>query len=63
MKDGAINDEVIGFHVQQAIEKLLKALLVHLNIDYSKRMSLNYWLKFWKPMACECLKKCRISSH
>jgi HEPN domain-containing protein len=36
MDDSEISDEVIGFHVQQAIEKLLKALLVHLNIDYPK---------------------------
>jgi HEPN domain-containing protein len=36
MDDSEISDEVIGFHVQQAIEKLLKALLVHLNIDFPK---------------------------
>jgi HEPN domain-containing protein len=36
MEDSEISDEVIGFHMQQAIEKLLKALLVYLNIDYPK---------------------------
>lgn len=35
-----IDDEIIGFHAQQAVEKLLKAWLAHLGIDYPKVHSL-----------------------
>lgn len=31
-----VDDEVFGFHAQQAVEKLLKAWLVHLNVSYPK---------------------------
>ena len=30
------DDATVGFHAQQAVEKLLKAWLVHLGIDYPK---------------------------
>lgn len=31
-----ISDEIFGFHAQQAVEKLLKARLVSLGVDYPK---------------------------
>lgn len=34
--DPQINDESVGFHVQQAAEKLLKALLVLEGLDYPR---------------------------
>jgi len=34
--DPKFDDETVGFHAQQAVEKLLKAWLVDLNIDYPK---------------------------
>lgn len=34
--DAQISDEVIGFHAQQAIEKMLKAALMHNAIHYRK---------------------------
>ena len=30
------DDETVGFHAQQAVEKLLKAWLAHLGVDYPK---------------------------
>ena len=32
----SVPDEVVGFHAQQAIEKLLKALLSHLRVTFRK---------------------------
>ena len=34
--DGSVEDELIGFHYQQATEKLLKALLAERNIDFPR---------------------------
>ncbi len=34
--DSKFDDETVGFHAQQAVEKLLKAWLVHLGVDYPK---------------------------
>lgn len=36
LSDEEIDDEIIGFHAQQAVEKLLKAWLAHLGLDYPK---------------------------
>jgi HEPN domain-containing protein len=35
-----LDDELIGFHAQQAVEKLLKAWLAHLGVDYPRIHSL-----------------------
>ncbi|MHC4799103.1 MAG: HEPN domain-containing protein [Planctomycetota bacterium] len=37
-----VNDEIIGFHCQQAAEKILKALLSHLGIDFPRTHNLRY---------------------
>ena len=31
-----ISDSILGFHAQQAVEKLIKALLAQLNVDFEK---------------------------
>ncbi len=31
-----LSDSILGFHAQQAVEKLLKALLAQLNVDFEK---------------------------
>ena len=36
LSDPEIDDEMIGFHAQQAVEKLLKAWLAHLGLDFPK---------------------------
>jgi len=36
LPDASIEDEMIGFHAQQAVEKALKAWLAALGIDYPK---------------------------
>ncbi len=36
LSDPEIDDETIGFHAQQAVEKLLKAWLARLGVDYPK---------------------------
>lgn len=36
LPDTDLNDEIIGFHAQQAVEKALKAWLAYLSIDYPK---------------------------
>jgi HEPN domain-containing protein len=36
LPDTDLNDEIIGFHAQQAVEKALKAWLVYLGIDYPR---------------------------
>ena len=35
------DDETVGFHAQQAVEKLLKAWLAHLSVDYPKLHNLD----------------------
>lgn len=35
------SDEIFGFHVQQAVEKALKAWLSHLGVSYPKRHDLD----------------------
>jgi HEPN domain-containing protein len=37
----AVSDSIAAFHAQQAMEKLLKALLAELGIDYPKTHDLN----------------------
>ena len=34
LEDMSIPDEVIGFHAQQAVEKLVKAVLAHRSVEY-----------------------------
>lgn len=34
--DGAVPDEIVGFHAQQAVEKLLKAALAALDRDFPR---------------------------
>ena len=41
LEDLAIADEAVGFHAQQAAEKLLKALLVLHGLDYPRSHDLN----------------------
>lgn len=36
LSDPTFDDETVGFHAQQAVEKLLKAWLAHLGQDYPK---------------------------
>jgi HEPN domain-containing protein len=36
LPDPASTDEIIGFHAQQAVEKLLKALLAHYRLPYPR---------------------------
>jgi hypothetical protein len=31
-----LSDSILGFHAQQAVEKLIKALLAQLNVDFEK---------------------------
>jgi HEPN domain-containing protein len=38
--DAELDDETLGFHAQQAVEKLLKAWLAHSGVDYPKLHSL-----------------------
>jgi HEPN domain-containing protein len=44
MADLSVDDEIIGFHAQQAVEKLLKAWLSYLKTDYPKVHSLELLL-------------------
>lgn len=36
-----VSDSIVGFHAQQAVEKLMKALLTQLKIPYERTHSLN----------------------
>jgi len=45
LPDADLDDEIIGFHAQQAVEKSLKAWLSHLGIDYPKVHSLETLLE------------------
>ena len=40
LDDPAIADELVGYHCQQAVEKLLKARLVDLGVNYPKTHNL-----------------------
>ncbi len=45
LSDPEIDTEILGFHAQQAIEKLLKAWLCHSGIDYPKNHQLGLLLE------------------
>ncbi len=34
LEDSSAPDEVVGFHAQQAVEKLMKAVLAHRSVEY-----------------------------
>ena len=40
LADAEISDEIIGFHIQQAIEKSLKAILIRRKIDHPRTHNL-----------------------
>ena len=40
LADSAVDDDTLGFHAQQAAEKLLKALLCARGVDYPRTQSL-----------------------
>jgi HEPN domain-containing protein len=40
LESAKVSDEVIGFHCQQAAEKLLKALLSELGVTYHKNLDI-----------------------
>lgn len=50
--DPAINDESLGFHVQQAAEKLLKALLALQGIDYPRTHDLDLLVELLEQTTC-----------
>lgn len=35
-EDAAIPDEIVGFHAQQAVEKMIKGVLAHCRIEYER---------------------------
>ena len=43
--DADVDDETLGFHAQQAAEKLLKALLCYLGIDFPRTHDLSVLLE------------------
>ncbi|MFH1023522.1 MAG: HEPN domain-containing protein [Planctomycetota bacterium] len=45
LSDPDLENEILGFHAQQAVEKSLKAGLAHLGIDYPKVHSLETLLE------------------
>lgn len=45
LSDADLDDEIIGFHAQQAVEKALKAWLAHLGADYPKVHNLQTMLE------------------
>ena len=42
LDDHDVPDEILGFHVQQAVEKRLKAVLVWRGIEYDRTHSIGY---------------------
>lgn len=47
-----LDDELIGFHAQQAVEKLLKALLAYNEIDYPRVHSLQTLMELLAANGC-----------
>ena len=43
VEDPSAPDEAIGFHAQQAVEKLIKAVLAHRAIEYRRTHQLENW--------------------
>ena len=50
--DSEITDESVGFHVQQAAEKLLKALLAVQGIDYPRTHDLDLLVALLEGTSC-----------
>jgi HEPN domain-containing protein len=42
LDDPEVADDVLGFHVQQAVEKRLKAVLVYNEVEYDRTHSISY---------------------
>lgn len=53
LPDRQFDDETVGFHAQQAVEKLLKAWLSHRGIDYPKVHRLETLLDLLSANGCE----------
>lgn len=49
----AIGDVLVGFHYQQAVEKLLKALLAEREVDFPKTHDLVRLLRLARAEGCE----------
>jgi HEPN domain-containing protein len=45
LADAGVDDEIIGFHCQQAVEKFLKAWLAQLGVNYPKTHNLQTLLE------------------
>jgi HEPN domain-containing protein len=43
LEDSSAPDEVVGFHAQQAVEKLMKAVLAHRSVEYQWTHQLRDW--------------------
>ena len=52
LDDGTVADEIVGFHCQQAAEKLLKAVLIDKDIDFERSHNLVYLASLLKDAGC-----------
>lgn len=52
MDDGEISDEALGFHYQQAVEKLLKAVLAERDVEVPKTHNLIYLMDALGDAGC-----------
>ncbi len=44
IEDGDVPDDVLGFHAQQAVEKMIKAVLAHNDVSYERTHNITYLL-------------------
>jgi HEPN domain-containing protein len=58
-----VSDEVIGFHLQQAAEKLLKALLAAREVRYGRIHNLRALMDLLTDAGCPLPGRCRSGSR
>ena len=61
IESGKVSDEVIGFHCQQAAEKMLKALLSDLGAAFHKTHELGALMDTLASFGAPCLESLRIA--
>jgi HEPN domain len=44
IEDGDVPDDVLGFHAQQAVEKMIKAVLANSHVAYERTHNITYLL-------------------
>lgn len=61
LDDREVDDDTLGFHAQQAVEKLLKAILASRSVDYPRTHNIRVLIELLAKDGSSCLRNSRRS--